>query len=118
LSSASEFDAPGNFQLPARHRLYGRRKLDPQTRKALDASLRMSLPVLLRRAEASAFSADETAAPSHKSLEREAARQTRSFNRNVNSLVSRQGGIIEILFRLSTAARKIFQKPNLRPKSA
>jgi hypothetical protein len=48
------------------------------------------------------------------SPEREAARQTRSYDLTVNRLVSRQGRIIEILFRLSTARGKKFHGRDIR----
>ena len=43
------------------------------------------------------------------SPEREAARQTRSLCLDVNRLVSRQGGIIDISFCLSTGREKFFK---------
>ena len=63
----------------------------------------------------SAFSADETAAPSHEMLKEKRLVKRALYELNVNCLVSRQGGIIEIPFRLSTAHGKKF---HLRDKQA
>jgi hypothetical protein len=48
------------------------------------------------------------------SPEREAARQTRSYDLNVNRLVSRQVSIIDISFCLSTGHAKNFGKTEMK----